>query len=415
VADNTKVFGLKAETGRWIFVALGLVINLCLGSVYSWSVFRKPLEQLLEISATQSGLPYVLLLAFFAAFMPITGGFLDRYGPRIIGVIGGVLVGAGWILSRLAPDITTLALTYGVVTGIGVGVAYGGPIAVAARWIPDKKGLAVGLTLVGFGLSAMITAPVMRNLITAHGPLDTFGIMGTVFLAIVVIAGLLLRFPPRGWLPAGYNPQTHKGMSRVDLGPSAMFRTSSFYGLWICYIIGTLAGLMAIGISSPVGQEIIRLDAATAASLIAFFAVFNGVGRPLFGWLTDRITPRYAALISFAVILMSSGGMLLAGAGDTVLYAICFAGFWLTLGGWLAIAPTAAASFFGSGHYARNYGWIFTAYGIGAIAGTMMSGRLRDLSGSYRSVFYPTAILAVIGIIIALIALRPPGQGRDNG
>jgi OFA family oxalate/formate antiporter-like MFS transporter len=408
VTDQTKVFGLKAESGRWIFVVLGLIINLCLGSVYSWSVFRKPLEQLLDITATQSGLPYVLLLAFFAAFMPITGGFLDRRGPRIVGVIGGVLVGAGWVLSRFAPNINVLAVTYGVITGIGVGVAYGGPIAVAARWVPDRKGLAVGLTLVGFGLSAMITAPVMRSLIAARGPLDTFGIMGGVFLAIVVVAGLMLRFPPEGWRPAGYDPKKHRAVSRADLAPGEMFRTSSFYGLWICYIIGTLAGLMAIGISSPVGQEIIRLDAATAASLIAIFAVFNGIGRPLFGWLTDRITPRYAALISFIVILLCSGGMLLAGPGDTLIYAVSFAGFWLTLGGWLAIAPTAAASFFGSSHYARNYGWIFTAYGIGAIAGTLMSGRLRDMSGSYTSVFYPTAVLAVIGIIIGLTLLKPP-------
>lgn len=414
MTKSTKVFGLKPESGRWVFIALGLVINLCLGSVYSWSVFRKPLEDLLNISATQSGLPYVLLLAFFAAFMPITGGFLDRYGPRIVGVIGGILVGAGWVLSRFAPNITVLAVTYGVVTGIGVGVAYGGPIAVAARWVPDRKGLAVGLTLVGFGLSAMITAPVMRNLIASHGPLNTFGIMGVVFLAIVVVAGLLLRFPPEGWRPAGYDPEQHKAVSRAELGPGEMFRTSSFYGLWICYIIGTLAGLMAIGISSPVGQEIIRLDAGVAASLIAVFAIFNGIGRPLFGWLTDRITPMAAALLAFGLILLCSGGMLLADAGDTVLYAICFAGFWLTLGGWLAIAPTAAASFFGSRHYARNYGWIFTAYGIGAIAGTMMSGRLRDLSGSYRSVFYPTAALAVVGIIIALALLRPPKAGRQG-
>ena len=135
-----------------------------------------------------------------------------------------------------------------------------------------------------------------------------------------------------------------------------MAKTSTFLGLFLCYIIGSLAGLMAIGISASVAQEIIKIDAATAATLVGVFAIFNGVGRPIFGVLTDKLSPKIAALISFVLILVCSLGMLMAGPGSVMLYTLCFVGFWLVLGGWLAIAPTATTSFFGVKNYAKNYG-----------------------------------------------------------
>jgi MFS family permease len=407
MTEEMKVFGLPAEKGRWIFVAIGLIINLCLGSVYSWSVFRKPIEQIFAIGATESGLPYMFFLAFFAILMPIAGGFLDKYGPRIITILGGVLVGLGWILASFASDIMTLTISYGLIAGGGVGVVYGGPIALATRWFPDKKGLAVGLTIVGFGLSPFITAPLAKMLIDIYGPLHTFGILGALFLTLIILLAIPLKFPPPQWKPPGWKP-SEVAATVVGIDTSKMLKTSTFYGLWFCYIIGTLSGLMAIAISSPVGQEIIKLTPATAAIAVSVFAVFNGIGRPMFGWLTDRFNPRYSAIISFVIIFLASIGMLTAGESDMVLYMLCFCCFWLCLGGWLAIAPTSTATFFGAKHYSKNYGVTFTAYGVGAILGTLISGRVRDMFGSYSYTFYPTAALAIIGIAIAIFLLKPP-------
>ena len=407
MTEEIKVFGLPAEKGRWIFVAIGLIINLCLGSVYSWSVFRKPIQQIFTIGATESGLPYMFFLAFFAILMPIVGGFLDKYGPRIITILGGVLVGLGWILACFSSSIMTLTISYGLIAGGGVGVVYGVPIALSTRWFPDKKGLAVGLTIVGFGLSPFITAPLAKMFIDSYGPLQTFGILGALFLTLIILLAIPLKFPPAQWMPSGWQ-SSKAAVSIVDINTSKMLKTSTFYGLWFCYIIGTLSGLMAIAISSPVGQEIIKLTPATAAIAVSVFAVFNGIGRPLFGWLTDRITPRYSAIISFIVIFLASIGMLNAGEANVVLYMICFCFFWLCLGGWLAIAPTSMATYFGTKHYSKNYGVMFTAYGVGAIVGTLISGRLRDIFGSYTYTFYPTATLAIIGIAIAIVLLKPP-------
>jgi MFS family permease len=186
-----------------------------------------------------------------------------------------------------------------------------------------------------------------------------------------------------------------------------MMRSPSFYGLWLCYTIGTFVGLSAIGIGAPVGQEIIKLDAGTAAIAVSIFAVFNGIGRPLFGWLTDRLQPRGAAMVSYILILIGSILMLNASEGQVATYMVAFALFWMALGGWLAIAPTSTLTFFKPENYARNYGIVFTAYGVGALLGTLVAGQIRDFFGSYTYAFYPMAGLAIVGIIIAQFMLHP--------
>jgi MFS family permease len=249
---------------------------------------------------------------------------------------------------------------------------------------------------------------VASALIKAVGPMQTFFYMGAAFLVIMAIAFIPFRFPRDGWAPAGWKPPAAAAASAIDLNMGQMSKTSPFWGLFLCYTIGCLAGLMAIGISAPVGQEIIKIDAATSAMLVGVFAIFNGAGRPLFGVLTDKFTPKNAALISFVLILVCSLGMLTAGPGSVLLYTLCFIGFWLVLGGWLAIAPTATTTFFGVKNYARNYGLVFFAYGIGAILGGIIAGQAKDTFGSYAVAFYPTAGLAVVGMVIAFMLLKPP-------
>ncbi|NEP04102.1 MAG: OFA family MFS transporter, partial [Okeania sp. SIO4D6] len=150
-----KILGIPPHQGRWLFIPLGMTILLCLGSVYSWSIFRTPLENELGISASQSLLPYTFALVFYAAFMPIAGFYIPRMGTRLTTAIGGIIVGLGYILSSFANHIGILIFTYGIIAGTGVGIVYGVPMVVVSRWFPDKKGLALGLTIVGFGLSPL--------------------------------------------------------------------------------------------------------------------------------------------------------------------------------------------------------------------------------------------------------------------
>jgi MFS family permease len=410
-ASPVKVLGWPAEQGRWFLIPLGMLVLLCLGTVYSWSIFRTPLQNELGLSATQSLLPYTCALFFYAATMPVAGFYIPRLGTRITAAIGGIVVGLGYILSSFATEIGALILTYGLIAGIGVGIVYGVPMVVASRWFPDQKGLAVGLTIVGFGLSPLITAPLANQLITTYTVRPTLRLLGMAFMVIILAISLTLKLPPQGWHPQKKTATT-QAVSALPY-PENLFKTRSFYALWFCYGIGTLVGLSAIGISSPVGQEIIHISPTTAASSVSLFAVFNGVSRPLFGWLSDRFKPQYIAVFSYTLILIACILMSRAQAGQVITYLTAFCLFWFCLGGWLAMAPTLTLRFFNPDHYAQNYGIVFTAYGVGALLGTLVTGRIRDVLGSYNYVFYPMAGLAIIGIVISLLFLKRENPRLD--
>jgi MFS transporter, OFA family, oxalate/formate antiporter len=410
--NDLKLFGLPASQGRWLFIPLGITAQLCLGTVYSWSIFRKPLETALKakgitISATDTLLPFAVLLVVFALLMPIAGRYIERYGATKVIALGGVIVGLGYFLSSFANSIPMLIVTYGLIAGAGVGIVYGVPIAVTAKWFPDKKGLAVGLTVIGFGLSPLVTAPLAKTLIDSYGISSTFQILGGAFTIILLAIASQLKFPPTDWQTAS------SGTAAAVISTDDLFSSPSFFALWICYAIGTLAGLMAIGIASNVGKEIVGLDTATATAAVSVFAIFNGVGRPIFGWLTDKLKPKMAAIISYMMILVASIIMLNTGKGQVFSYFFAFSLLWLSLGGWLAIAPTATLSLFSPTNYAKNYGIVFTAYGAGALAGTLIAGSAKDIFGSYTNAFIPTALLSVLGIVIATFALKPDGKSKQ--
>ena len=400
-----KIFGLPVHRGRWLLIPLGMTVLLCLGSVYSWSIFRTPLEGEFNIGATESLLPYTMALVFYAALMPIAGFYIPRLGTRTMTMIGGIFVGLGYILSSFAPNIEIMTLTYGVIAGTGVGITYGVPMVVVARWFPEQKGLAVGLTIIGFGLSPLVTAPLANSLIDAYSVRPTLRILGIVFTIIILVTALALKLPPEDWHPQGnLSPQSNSSSTVVY--PVNPLKSRSFYGLWICYTIATLVGLSAIGISSSVGEEIIEIDPRFAATSVSLFALFNGISRPLFGWLSDRFKPHYVAIASYTLILIACVLMVNAEQGQVATYLVAFCLFWFCLGGWLAIAPTTTLRFFNPDRYAQNYGIVFTAYGVGALLGTLTTGIIRDWFGSYTYTFYPMAMLAIIGILVASLMLK---------
>jgi OFA family oxalate/formate antiporter-like MFS transporter len=407
------ILGMEAGRGRWLLVIFGMFINLCLGTIYSWSVFVAPLTTYFTkdlgqaVTANDVLMPFSVFLAFFAITMAFAGKYIEQYGPRNITIVGGILTGLGWLLASFATSVPMLYVLYGIIGGIGVGIAYGVPVAVAARWFPDRRGLAVGLTLLGFGFSAFFTANIAAYLIVAYGVMTTFRIFGIAFIILTVLLALPLKFPPAGWKPAGWVPPAPVAGQAVtcEFRRGEMIKTRSFYALWACYFIGCLAGLMAVGIAKPVGSDI-GIEAGLATILVGVFAIFNGFGRPVFGALTDKLTPRNTALISFILIALVS--VLMWQVPTVPVYILAFVVLWGCLGGWLAIAPTTTGCYFGTGDYPRCYGVLFLAYGAGAIAGPQLAGFIKTSTGSYIGVFPYVMVLAVIGFIIAFTMLKPP-------
>lgn len=396
-----------------MLVALGVLINLALGSIYAWSVFVTPLRE--HFSATMGHsvalsevlLPFSIFLVSFAIAMPIAGGYIERFGPRSIAMLGGILTGTGWLLASFTTSIGMLCLVYGFIGGSGVGIAYGVPLAVAARWFPDRRGAAMGLTLLGFGISALLTAGIAARLLVHLDVLAVFRIFGIGILILIPLSALPLSLPSPGWRPSGWNPPpSATGAAANECTRREMVRTPAFYGLWTCFFIGCLAGLMAISVAIPVGMETVGLESGFATLLVGLFAIVNGGGRPLFGALTDWLNPRNTAMLSFLLICLAS--LLLWRLPTVPVYIAAFAILWGALGAWPAIAPTSTAAFFGTCDYPRCYGVVYLAYGAGAIAGPMLAGSIRMATGSYLNVFPYVAALAGSGVVIAYLLMRPP-------
>jgi OFA family oxalate/formate antiporter-like MFS transporter len=376
---------------RWIYLILCITIMLCLGTVYSWSVFRVSIENLFHIGSTKSGFPYMVSLAVYALFMFLTGKNLDKYNPRLVITTGSVLVALGWILSAFAPNIYVLTITYGVVIGAGVGITYGVPMKVIARLYPEKKGLAVGFVLTGFGISPLVTAPLARCFMIHYGPMKTFLILGISFGIIMPLLAIPFQH---------FNEEDNK-YTKKDSSIIRLIKTKNFKGLYINFMIGTMIGLMLIGITNNVGVEFIRMSSEKVTLFMALFAVFNGIGRPIFGFLTDKLSPKKAMLLSYILIIIAALLMLQAEEGSIILYCVAFSLFWLNLGGWLAIAPTSTLAMYGTKHYSQNFGVVFTAYGVGAIIGVLASGLLLDKFQNYHSIFYLVIGLCSLGIIVS--------------
>lgn len=412
------LFGMSPDKGRWVFVIIGLVINLWLGSIYAWSVFVEPLMNYFAgdlgqvVTAGDVLLPFSVYLVFLSLAMPFAGRIIERYGPRNVTVLGGMLVGSGWILASVSPSVPVLTVLYGVVGGIGEGIAYSVLVSVAACWFPDRRGLAVGITVLGVGFSTFFTANIAGILIGTYGVMNTFRIFGIAIIVLTAVLAQPLRFPVPGWAPDGYTAPVWKPGDACACTRAKMLRSPAFYGLWACYFIGCLAGLMAISITRPAGTET-GIEAGLATFIVGFFAIFNGLGRPFFGALTDWASPRLAAVLSF--VLIATASLLMWQLPTLPVYLAAFAIFWGCLGGWLAIAPATTGNYFGTCDYPRCYGVVFLAYGAGAIAGPQLAGYVRTTTGSYTGVFPYVFALALAGILFAAVLVRPPVTGPEDG
>lgn len=399
---------MKKETFRWLVVVAGLIIQLCLGAIYSWSVFVNPLKETYGFTTTQTQIIFSVALATFAIVMVLAGKWQDKVGPRRVAITGGILLGVGYMLARFAEgSFLKLIITIGLISGAGLGFGYVCPIAACVKWFPDKRGLITGLSVAGFGAGAWIFAQLASSLIESVGISATFMMLGNIFIAAIVLSSLLMINPPVGWTPKGFkakNEKTNKATSK-NIAWQKMLKTRQFYLLWIMYFFGASAGLLVIGNLKPFGV-FSGLTAAVAGSAVGILALFNGAGRITWGFLSDKL----GRTKSMAIMSLLQGIMMLAlirmGASALLLtIAAAWVGF--NYGGIFALFPSATADFFGTKNLGINYGWVFTSYGVAGIFGPILGGKVFDLTGSYLYAFIPSGILCIIAAGLALITKKP--------
>ncbi|HOX44877.1 MAG TPA: OFA family MFS transporter [Myxococcota bacterium] len=384
---------------RWLVVLGALLIQLCLGAIYAWSVFTGKLTDPagdFKFTTTQTQWIFSVGLATFAVVMVLAGKLQAKIGPRKVSIIGGVLLGVGYVLAGLLGKTFMLQLVFiGLVGGAGIGMAYVCPIAVGMRWFPDKKGFITGIAVAGFGFGALLwvqLASTWGNLLTSQGVLGTFLIYGIVFGVAVILGGLFMVYPPEGWKPAGWNPQAPKGnkpaaQPAADLLPGGMLKSAGFYLIWIAFIFSAMAGLMLIGINKLYGRDALMatggftdLAVASAAASTAYaigFSIANGIGRIAWGAFSDFLGWKRSVIIMTASQGLFMVAFYFVGGNLVMLYVfLALTGF--NFGGNFSLFPMATAGTFGTKNVGQNYGFMFTAYGVGGIVGPIMAGMFKD-------------------------------------
>jgi MFS transporter, OFA family, oxalate/formate antiporter len=395
-------------TNRWAVAAAGVVMQLALGAVYAWSVFVNPLKDRFGWSQTQVTSIFTLSIFMLGVSAYFGGLWMNRKGPRVVGMTAGVLYGAGVFLASLAADrLWLLYLSYGLLAGIGLGLGYIVPVATLVKWFPDKRGMITGIAVAGFGGGAALTAPIARALIDGVGVLQTFAILGPIYFVMVVGAAWFMTSPPEGWKPAGWEPsavQQTQRSTRDYLLPEAL-RTWQWYALWLMLFLNVTAGIALVSQASNMTQEITGVSATSGAALVSIISIANACGRFLWAWFSDLITRRWVFFTMFA--LQAVMFLLLPRATAYAVFTLIAFIIITCYGGGFGTMPAFAADYFGPRNVGMIYGLMLTAWGTAGAVGPLLISTLHTSSGSYNQPLYVIAVIMLVSLIVPFV-VRPP-------
>lgn len=401
-----------------------MAIHLCVGSVYAWSVFNKPIEALHpgwpRGAAAYTFSIAIALLGLSAAF---GGTWLERHGPRRAATTAACLFGGGLALGGLGVWLGWLWLLfvgYGVIGGAGLGLAYVSPVSALVKWFPDRRGLATGMAVLGFGGGALIAAPVQERLIQAVGVAQTLGILGAVYFAVMLAAAQALARPPEGWSPAGHVP---KATQAGELTMPMAVRTRQFWLLWGMLFINIGAGISILAQASPMMQDLFGKTPEEAAVMVSIIAGFNAFGRIFWASLSDRIGRRAVFAIFFAVQAgLFAAIPALAASGRWGLFQVAVVVIFTMYGGGFATIPAFLADLFGARNVGAVHGVLLTAWSAAGVAGPILITRIREarlaalppggsLVDLYAATLWIMAGALVLGLLLTL-AVRPLTRGE---
>ena len=398
---------------RWVIAIAGVFLQIALGAVYAWSVFRVPLAKQFGWSISEVTLTFTISI-FVLGFAAFFGGlWLNRKGPRVVALTGGALYGLGIFLASFTHRLSWLYLTYGVVGGIGLGLAYIVPVAVLVKWFPDRRGLITGIAVGGFGAGALITAPVATRLIQSVGVLSTFAYLGIAYLIVTIVTGLFMRNPPDDWKPEGWTPTASQTSQRAgrDFTLNEALKTWQWWALWLLLFLNTCAGISIISQEAPLFQEETGVTAAVAASMVGLASIGNAVGRVFWAWVSDLIT-RSATFFAMFVAQILLFWFLPNIATAWFLTIVTFVVL-MCYGGGFGTMPAFTADYFGPKNVGPIYGLMLTAWGFASVFGPLLIAHMRETAGSYRGALHVIAGVMTISAVLPIL-VRPP-RTRDGG
>ena len=406
---NASGSATESHLNRWWHVVGGLSMNLALGTLYAWSVFVAPLEKEFGWKRAQTSNVFTIAVVVFALTFILAGRLQDKFGPFWISLTGGVLVSLGFFLCAYTNSLNYLYVCFGVIGGLGNGFGYATPIPVMAKWFPDKRGLAVGLAVAGYGGGSAIFGPLANlKLIPAYGVHTTFMILGVIFLVMTVFGAFLLKNPPAGYKPKGWTPApaAKAAATAYEFTPGQVLQTPAFYFMWVAYALGCSAGLMVISQLVPFAKSVGIASAAIATMGLVVGAVGNASGRILSGWMSDALGRLNVLRLMIGISMIAMPILYLVGGNVTGLYIVVFVVYWC-YGTQLSVNASTTSDFWGTKNAGINYGMLFTAWGVAGIIGPRIAGVLFDKYKNYQMAFYTAAILAAIALLCELVAKRP--------
>jgi OFA family oxalate/formate antiporter-like MFS transporter len=398
---------------RWGIAVAAVCMQICLGAVYGWSVFKKPLMSGEHWSETSVQFNFTLAILVLGIGTIIGGLWLDKVGPRKVATTAGVIYGIGYLVSSFAAShhsLNGLYLGYGIIGGLGMGMGYICPVATLVKWFPDLRGLMTGIAVCGYGFGALVMSPVAAWEIIHYSVATTFWTLGVVYLIVVVAAAQFYANPPQGWCPEGWEPRTAvaKSASTVDFTVGEAIGTWQFYLLFLLLFLNVSAGIMIISQASPMAQEMVGMTVLQAAGMVGVISLCNGFGRVIWAGISDVIGRAQVYFLLF--LIQAVIFFLLPRIHDVTLFTVCLAVIGLCYGGGFGTMPSFTADFFGAKAMGGIYGIILLAWGLAAVPSPIMIARIHQNLGRYAPAVDTITIVMVVALVFPILARWRPGK-----
>ncbi len=399
------------EKNRWLMALSAVGVHICIGSVYAWSVYVKPIQEQMNWTLTDVTIAFSIAIFFLGLSAALMGKFVEKNGPRVSAIIAASLFGLGTMGSGLAIMMESKMLLYffyGVLGGCGLGIGYISPVSTLVKWFPDKRGMATGLAIMGFGFASAIWGPTIKILIEAVGISGTFFILGALYFVVMFASALYLEKPEEGYLPKKFEKKIKEGKKKLKedlahLGLNEAVKTPRFYGLWLMLFINVTCGIAIIGVASPLLQEVIGLSAIAAAAAVGLMGIFNGAGRIFWASLSDYLTRPLVYIIFFASQALAF--YLLPTVSEIVVFQFLLFFIMSCYGGGFASIPAYIGDIFGTKELGAIHGYILTAWAAAGLVGPLIISMVKDSTGSYSQTLYVFAGFFVVAFIISILML----------
>ncbi|MEW4924782.1 OFA family MFS transporter [Algibacter sp. 2305UL17-15] len=394
---------------RWLIAASAVGIHISIGSVYAYSVMTNPVKDIFDVDGSVIKWAFkiaILLLGLSAAFL---GRWVEKVGPKVSGTTAGIFYGVGILGSGLAVQLESLwlfYLCYGVIGGIGLGLGYITPVSTLVKWFPDRRGLATGMAIMGFGFAALIFGPVMQSLFDSVGVSNAFYILGLIYMVLILSSARYIERPPEGYLPDGFKPGEGKTIKKdmSNITANASLKTPRFYYIWIMMFINIACGIAIISAASPMMQEKLNYTPMEAAAIVGFIGVFNGLGRIMWSTLSDYLGRANTYILFFAFQILAFyflPKMTMELSFLIVLFTV------ITMyGGGFATLPAFLGDLFGTKQLGAIHGMVLASWGLAGVVGPTIYDMVKNATGSLDTTLEVFAGLFIIALIVSLLMKR---------